>query len=284
MISIGLDLGTGFVKCISDFGKIRFPSLYASKIVSEFSSEKKHLLEYLGWEASKRLGQKNFEFVTPIKKGRPIERYQHYIGLLVDAAVKQTFTLNKGITTSDEISLTVGLPFHGKTDVPFLKKSIQKIINPKILTIVPQAFGTLVDVGMASGLVVNIGQGTTEFVVFENKIPIDGKSVLTASSMITEEISQFSHLKTDELHNNKSLCEKFAKQLVNSLRDSIIDYVDEYNQKDNIIIAGGGVMIPGVRENLIKILKDYTVKIPPDPNFSNANGLYKTAKFKSKKR
>ncbi len=156
MISIGLDLGTGFVKCISYFGKIRFPSLYASKIVSEFSSEKKYLLEYLGWKASKRLGQKNFEFVTPIKKGRPIERYQHHIGLLVDAAVMQTFTLNKGITTSDEISLTVGLPFYGKTDVPFLKKSIQKIINPKILTILPQAFGTLIDVDMTSGLVVNI--------------------------------------------------------------------------------------------------------------------------------
>ncbi len=97
--------------------------------------------------------------------------------------------------------------------------------------------------------------------------------------MITEEISQFSHLKTDELHNNKFLCEKFVKQLVNSLHNSIIDYVDEYNQKDNIIITGGGVMIPGVRENLIEILKDYTIKIPPDPSFSNANGLYKAAKI-----
>ncbi len=55
MISIELDLGTGFVKCISDFGKNRFPSLYASKTVSEFSSEKKYLLEYLGLEPNKKL-------------------------------------------------------------------------------------------------------------------------------------------------------------------------------------------------------------------------------------
>ena len=284
MISIGLDLGTGFVKCISDFGKIRFPSLYANKTVSEFSSEKKYNLEYIGWDAAKRLGQKNFEFVTPIKKGRPIERYQHHIGLLVDAAVKQSFALSRGIATSDEISLTVGLPFHGKTDVSFLKKSIQKTINPKILSIVPQAFGTLVDVDMTGGLVINIGQGTTEFVVFENMLPIDGKSVLTASSMITEEISEFSYLKIEQLQNNQALCEKFAKQLVGSLHNSIIDFVDEYDQKDSIIIAGGGVMIPGVRKNLAETLKDYTIKIPPDPGYSNANGLYKSAKVKAEKR
>jgi len=41
MISIGLDLGTGFVKCVYDFREIRFPSLYASKIISDFSSGKK---------------------------------------------------------------------------------------------------------------------------------------------------------------------------------------------------------------------------------------------------
>jgi len=283
MISIGLDFGTGFVKCVSDFGKIRFPSLYASKSVSEFSSGKQSLLEFVGWGASKRLGQKNFTFVSPIKKGRPLERYQYHLGLLTEEAITKTFALNKTISKSDNISLVVGLPYHGKMDVPFLKKNIQKTINPKNFTIVPQALGTLLDVGLKEGLVVNVGQGTTELIVFDGLSAIDGKSVLTASSMITDEISEFSYLSQDELNHNKIICEKFAKQLVDSLYNSIIDYVDEYNKKDSIILAGGGMMIPGVKKYFLETLKDYDVKIPTDPVFSNANGLHKFAKMNSSK-
>ena len=283
MISIGLDLGTGFVKCTSDFGKIRFPSLYASKTVTGFSSGKQEISEFIGWNATKKIGQKNVVLISPIKKGRPLERYQDYIALLVQAAIKQSFSLNKSISTSDKISLCVGMPFHGKRDVPFLKKSVERLIHPEILSVVPQAFGTLIDVNMKSGLVVNIGQGTTELVVFDNGIPTDGKSILISSSMITEEISEFAYLKPSELEKNKTLCEKFSKQLVDSLYNPIMDFVEEYGLQNNIILAGGGILIPGVKQNFLNSLKNYTVKIPTDPSFSNSNGLFKTAKLKSKK-
>ena len=49
MTSIGLDIGTGFVKCVSDTKKIKFPSLYAYRKLAIWEG-KKGIVEAVGDE------------------------------------------------------------------------------------------------------------------------------------------------------------------------------------------------------------------------------------------
>ena len=70
MLSIGLDIGTGFVKCVSDTKKIKFPSLYAYKWIEEWNKAKK-LVEAVGYDAVELSVDPDVIVIKPVMLGRP---------------------------------------------------------------------------------------------------------------------------------------------------------------------------------------------------------------------
>ena len=71
MIPIGLDIGTAFVKCVSDTKKIKFPSLYAYKMVQEWD-KKDRMREGARDEAVKLAQDQDTILIRPVMLGRPV--------------------------------------------------------------------------------------------------------------------------------------------------------------------------------------------------------------------
>ena len=83
---VGLDLGTGFVKCVSDVGSVRFPTLYAKRVGGCWSTKSS---EAVGAGALALLGMTGTAAVGPISKGRPDPRYHKQVEMLVREALSQ---------------------------------------------------------------------------------------------------------------------------------------------------------------------------------------------------
>ena len=68
MISIGMDIGTGFVKCVSDHCRLKFPSLYTRRTNGIWTDSTS---EAIGEQATRMLKTRGTTAISPICKGRP---------------------------------------------------------------------------------------------------------------------------------------------------------------------------------------------------------------------
>lgn len=273
MLKIGLDIGTGFVKCVSDYGHVRFPSVYVKRIHGHWTDKTS---EAVGVEAMTMLDTMGASVISPISRGRPDSRYSKQVELLIKETINQIHKNAKtAIDPEQKIKIAVGLPYHAFGYKDTITKLIKKIINVEECTAVAQASGTLVDLDQSSGIVVSIGQGTTEIVVVEDFEVIDGDSSRWASDFITKKIGKFAHLDVAKLVQNKETCKKYSKILTENLSREICDMAENYQNRYPIALSGGGLLIPGVHNELTSNLKDYKILIPDNPVMSNANGLYK---------
>ncbi|MGE5894966.1 MAG: rod shape-determining protein, partial [bacterium] len=108
-----------------------------------------------------------------------------------------------------------------------------------------------------------VGENTVPIKV---KIPVDGKPV---EHDITEEM--------------KRACESILPAVVETVAEMIAKFDPEYQSKirDNIILAGGGSQIRGLREYIERVLSEYgpcSVRTVNDPLFAGAEGSLKLAK------
>ena len=275
MVKIGLDLGTSFVKCVSDPCRFRFPSLYTRRVNGQWTNAAS---EAIGEKAVRMLKTQGTTPISPISKGRPDARYPKQVGLLIQESINRVYRAAHKQSIVDKAKIVVGLPYDASHHKGIVSKMILKDKRVETCDVVAQAAGTLVDLDKSSGVIVSIGQGTTEIVMIEENRVIDGQSSQWASEFITRKINRFAHLDTKSLSQNKGICSKYAKVLVENLVIEISDMVSVHDDcKQDIAVSGGGILIPNVREELISKLKGFKVIIPDDPVMSNASGLYKLA-------
>ena len=275
MLKIGLDIGTGFVKCMSDYGPVRFPSIYAKRIHGSWTDT---TTEAVGAKAQSMLDTMGTTAIAPIYRGKPDSRYQKQVELLIKEAVRQVRVLAKAPADSDDkIRIVVGLPYHAFKYRESISKTVRKALNAEKCTVVAQASGTLVDLGRDSGIVVSIGQGTTEIVVIDGFEVIDGDSSRWASDFVTKKIGRFAHLDPDILNRNQDICKKYSKILAENLIREICDMADNYGRRYPLAVSGGGLLLPGMRDEITAGLKEFKLQIPTDPVMSNARGLYSLA-------
>lgn len=272
-VKVGLDLGTGFVKCVSDVGSVRFPALYARRVGGSWSTKAS---EAVGAGALDMLGTTGTAAVGPISKGRPDPRYSKQVEMLVREAMDQTRRLAKAPAPGGEsLSMVVGLPYHAFEQRESISKLVKKALGAESCSVVAQACGTLVDLEMDTGVVVSIGQGTTEIVIVDDAEVIDGASSAWSSDFVTKKVGRFAHLDPSKLEVHKDTCKKYARVLAESLAAEIHDVAGQYGYP--LALSGGGLLIPGVRDELESRLKGGKVVVPDDPVMSNARGLYKLA-------
>ena len=128
---------------------------------------------------------------------------------------------------------------------------------------------------MDTGVVVSIGQGTTEIVVVHDAEVIDGTSSSWASDFVTKKVGRFAHLDPSSLEDHKDVCKRYARVLAENLAAEVSDVAGQYGYP--LALSGGGLLMPGVRDELEARLKGSKIAVPDDPVMSNARGLYKLA-------
>ncbi len=274
MTAIGLDIGTGFVKCVSDTTRIKFPSLYAYRYPATWE-DKKGIIEAVGYDAVKLSEYSDVIMIRPVMLGRPVN--EKGFEELAKKAV-ELVSQNKNAMGQNEPArscIAIGLPYDGRSSRDTIKKMVTRLFGTTRCYVVPQVLGTLVDVQLADAIVISIGHGTTEIVAFRNEMPIKGVSIHNAGSDITSKLGdrKTSYLDGTIFEDNR------AKPLVGMLADGIIDDLNAIRKDLHelpIVISGGGIMITGVKEAIISRLKQDVI-IPQDPVMSNASGLFHLA-------
>ncbi len=269
---VGLDIGTGFTK-VSGLGKqLSFPSLYASRYtdgrtIHNMNQSKNILEECVGRHAIPMGESRTGTMIRPVKHGLPCHD-KGYSKLTTEALSLV------GISNISDAYIVAGVTFDAKSGIKRIKRII-KSLKPHMIKIVPQAYGTMTYCNKKSGTVVNIGHGTTEVIHIKSGV-IEGSSIPKASNFVTDQLDKTrgSYVNYKKLFSqNESLTQK----LVYHLAEHIADEVTRIASHDNIILAGGGSLLPGMRENLEKILYTKTI-VPDNPVFSNAIGLEMIAK------
>ena len=219
MTAIGLDVGTGFVKCVSDTKKIKFPSLCAYRQHAIWES-KKGKIEAVGDEAVKLAEYPDAVVIRPVMLGRPV--HEKGFEELVKKAVDLVLQNNDAIGQESELTrfcMVIGLPYEARSHATNIQKMVTRLFHPKRCDVVPQVLGTLIDVDLSSAIVTSIGQGTTEIVAFKDYSAIRGISIHHAVNDIS---SKLGTSKTAYLDNN-IFTNPQVNPLVAMLADSILD-------------------------------------------------------------
>ncbi len=276
MLKMGLDLGTGFVKCVSDRGSVRFPSVCVKRVHGAWSERD---AEAVGTGAAEMAGASGSSVVRPISRGRPEPRYAKQAEALVREAVRLSCAGGAKSREPEKISMVVGLPYHAFADREALVRLVKRTADVEKCRVVAQACGTLVCLGKPSGISVSVGQGTTEIVVVEEYEVIDGDSSRWASDFVTRKIGKLAHLDLGLLERNRELCKKYSKILAENLESEVLDMADGCGKKHDIALSGGGLLLPGMLDDLSgRLKKRFGVLVPDDPVMSNAQGLYRLAR------
>ncbi len=268
-MDVGIDIGTGFTKVASGGRKVSFPSLYScmysdGRKTVEDEAGKSVLAEAVGSEAIRMGGGDRAILIRPVRHGMP-HNGRGYEALAMKAA--ESVGWDAGVP----LNLAVGITYDARGERKRMERMFSSRLGPATLRILPQAYGTLVYCGMKQGMVVNIGHGTTEIISIRPG-RVDGRSIRKASEFVTSQLGggRDSYVGHEALFSgNPGMVAKLARLLAEHVADeaSRMDHAG-----DAIILAGGGSLIPGVREAMGRIM-DAEITVPDDPVFSNALGL-----------
>ncbi|MGI0061398.1 MAG: ParM/StbA family protein [Nitrosotalea sp.] len=273
MTSIGLDIGTGFVKCVSDSRRIKFPSLCAYRQHAVWENRKGRI-EAVGDEAVRLARYPDSVVIRPVMQGRPIHErgFEELVKKAVDLVLQNSDAMGKEAELARSC-MAIGLPYEARPHATGIQKMVTRLFHPKRCDIVPQVLGTLIDVDLPSAIIVSIGQGTTEIVAFEEYSAIRGTSVHHAVNDISSKIGT---VKTAYL-DDAIFKDPKVNSLVAMLADSILDDLNGMRQDLEdlpLVVSGGGIMIPKLKDAMESRLS-HGIIIPQDPVMSNALGLFK---------
>ncbi len=294
---VGLDIGSGFTKCFDGERRLIFPSVYAYRQPSLWE-DSASTVEGVGEEALKIARYPGAVTLYPVIDGRP----QHQAFLkLAEEALRRLET-----RFYSKVFLVSGLPYEtGRDERETIKQQIRNRLEVDGLAVYPQSLGTLFDLDLKSGTVINIGHGTTEILVVEDLNVLGGTSDPLASDYIiqtltnhiqgkhgfkptTENILDLITGKTSEItafekptvrrveveDRIETAVEHLAEKICYETRLILTQLPPNLKCTANIVLSGGGSLITGVKEKIAEML-GVEVKTPSNPIFSNVHGFYK---------
>ncbi|MGI0070233.1 MAG: ParM/StbA family protein, partial [Nitrosopumilaceae archaeon] len=163
--------------------------------------------------------------------------------------------------------VVMGLPYGAAQQKQYLEKLVERILKPRQVLVIPQSIGTLLSEDARTGMVLSIGQGTTELVLFEDLKPVAGISIPQACDYLYEDLAYLEHEKN-------TADKKKIDALTTILANKLAVFKTRLNKEYDIYMSGGGVLVEGLCESLHAKVHD-KLKIVKDPLYSNATGLYK---------
>ncbi len=260
---IAIDAGTGFVKCVSSHLRVSFPSIYASRRLTKWEDPKEGIVEAVGYAAVKMSIYPDTVLVRAVLEGKIAE--ERAFVAIIREAVREI-----GCERELESLLTVmGLPYGAALQKQQLEKLVERSLKPKKIFVIPQSIGTLLSEDARTGMVLSIGQGTTELVLFENLKPVTGVSIPQACDYLYD---------SDDLaymeYEKNIIDKKKIDALTSILANKLASFKTRLNKQYEIYVSGGGVLVAGLCESLQAKISD-SLRIVKDPVYSNATGLYK---------
>lgn len=309
---ISLDIGSGFVKaCSSEGRRVRFPSLYAYREKEPWEKISKKgattIVDGVGFDAIEIAKHPSAVIQRAVREGIPSNKlaFTAVLNEAIKRLNKQQLqsscsSLSSANNTIHDTVIIIGLPYHAAKEAVRFPIFVEKISGCKRAIVVPQAIGTLVFSKRLSGIVLAIGHGTTELVVFDNMKTILGRSIPQACDFVylnnnsSYENSNINEFQDDVMihNNNHSLSNpstaKTKQQIINQKRiEMLADIISENisSTKANligktdyeIIVSGGGILLPGFRKLLQRKISE-PLHLVEDPVFANASGMLEYAK------
>ncbi|MDE1862985.1 MAG: hypothetical protein KGI33_08745 [Thaumarchaeota archaeon] len=256
---IALDAGTGFVKCVSSHVRASFPSIYGTRRLTRWEDPKEGTVEAVGYEAVRMSIYPDAVLVRAVLEGRIAE--EKAFGAIIKEATRQLGCKRD----LGSILVMMGLPYGAATQKQTLEKLVQRTLKPARILVIPQSIGTLLAEDAKTGLVMSIGQGTTELVLFEDLKYIEGISIPQACDYLYDGL--------DYLEHEKKATEKRRLNLATILANELAVFKTRLLREYDLYLSGGGVLVPGFCEALRKKIPCF--KVAKDPAYSNAQGLYK---------
>ena len=278
MRCVGLDLGTTFVKCITDQDTyFKFPTLHLQYNADGWDETNEETVNMVGYEALKHSKRRGGICINPITSGEPMKNTEDSLRRIIRHATTQANPNN------DEICLVLGLPVNGVGALPLIRKIVKKIPNVVRDGVILQATGTYTACKLDSAHVVSIGGDTTEFLMYHKKTLISKISENMAFKYITEPRGKYAYFDLEEIQNDKSHeTAKRTEQLARTIANSVYEQQKKVELKLPLVFSGGSILYAPLLAQLRKHLTDMKIVVPDDPDFVNARGMYMTAEYLSR--
>ena len=301
MTHIGLDIGTNYTKATKDGKNVTiFPSIVVYGEEKDWSLTGKTKDVYVGEEAL-NIAQslENVEVLRPLHEGRLI--HESYMELARHAI--ETLKVKPNV-------IATGLPVKSsRKEREELSESIKEKLGVEVL-IFPEPVGTLAYMDMDTGVCVDIGFGTTDMIVLSGMEYLKGDTMLMGADWLFDNIEVIIRNKagiglTPEELTKLIVNEDYEIGRIRSGRRITIkhsDIEDDYRKLmrswveriasrvklmleglstaivDNMVVTGGGALLPGVKEAFEDAFKEITeIKVPGNPIAANALGYYRLA-------
>lgn len=266
---VAIDTGTGFVKCVSAHMRVCFPSVFGTRRMTRWEDPKEGTVEAVGYEAVKMSIYPDTVLVRAVLEGRIAEE-KAFVALIREAVRKLGCERDLG-----SLLVVMGLPYGAAQQKQYLEKLVERSLKPRQVLVIPQSIGTLLSEDARTGIVLSIGQGTTELVLFEDLKPISGTSIPQACDYLYEDLAYLEHEK-----NNVD--KKRVDALTTILANKLAVFQTNLNKEYDIYVSGGGALVEGLYESLQGKVQD-SLRMVKDPVYSNARGLYNLGKMVSLK-
>ncbi len=302
MNPIGLDIGTNYTKATKDGKKVTiFPSIVVYGEEKDWSLKGEEKEVYVGEEALAIIQSlENVEAMRPLHEGRLM--HQSYMELARHAL--------KVLDTNPD-TIATGLPVKSsKSEREALARDLKEQLKVEPL-IFPEPVGTLAHLGIDTGVCVDIGFGTTDIVVLSHMEYLRGDTLLVGVDWLYENIEVLVRnsvgisITPEELTGLLTTdCEvgrvRSGKRITISQKDISSEYeklmkswIERIVSRtklmleglsttivDNLVLTGGGSLLPGVYEEFSRSFEEVAkVTRPDDPVTSNARGYYALAKI-----
>lgn len=264
---IAIDAGTGFVKCLSAHMRVCFPSVFGTRKMTRWEDQKEGMIEAVGYDAVKMSVYPDAVLVRAVLEGK-IAEDKAFAAIIREAVRKLGCERDLG-----SIIVVMGLPYGAAQQKQYLEKLVERSLKPRRVLVIPQSIGTVLSEDTRTGIVLSIGQGTTELVLFEDLKPISGTSIPQACDYLYEDLAYIEHEKN-------TADKKRVDALTTILANKLAVFQTNLNKAYDVYVSGGGVLVEGLCESLQAKVSD-TLKIVKDPIYSNAAGLYKLGKMVS---
>ena len=274
LIPVGLDLGSSQTKSVTISRRNCFASAITTQKANAWNGEISNVT--VGDEAIKASKRYNADTFFPVSLGRPVDE-DGYLKLAKHALSNLGLTHNVG-----SVYLVVGLPYETADRRVELKNLFEKELKVNTCRVETQSRGTLRTLGLSTGIVINIGFGTTEAVIFDDGSVVGGDSLHVAVQTILDGLNA-DGIKIEKTSlTDVSMYTKYERESkvhAVTISDTIHRWYKEkmISAKHDypVVISGGGIKNDAIRKALEKSGIEF--KIPDDPLYSNARGHFMRA-------
>ncbi|MEM2962826.1 MAG: rod shape-determining protein, partial [Candidatus Bathyarchaeia archaeon] len=299
MPNLGLDVGTGYCKAYTSNGRVMFPSLVLMRERNVWNRIKRRPMILVGEEAEEAINERG-RIIRPISEGRILHE-EAYTILVKDALDRLRLKPEETRAVAGTLSRVT------EEELNKLGDLLENSVGLAGVQIYPASLGTLISMGLESGIILDIGEGATNLLAVEDREIVDFSTTIVAVDTVLNAVkARLSTEFTVDLRMEEvrllaiSMKDKIKKYTAAGVKDLTADEIKEMVRREslyfaeeiaemlrtilkkastgmleNIVMTGGGTYF--FDEPLRSLLPEISFKKPPDPSFANAEGLYKIA-------